>query len=139
MGFCRQTIAKAISQLIMSDLTIYAVKVTAMYSIARRVEKLEKIISAGKERKIREYIFSLLKTHDLENWQELRDKLGPVENWLTYKEQLATAREDQADREFRVIMINLSVEKELQARELMSNAIKNNEKQPKSIKSRKVG
>ena len=110
-----------------------------MYSIARRINKLEKMISVGKERGIHEYIFSLLKTHDFENWQELRDKLGPVKNWLTYQEQLATSREDQADRVCRVIMINLSVERELQARELMSNATKNNEKQPKSTKSRKVG
>jgi hypothetical protein len=99
-----------------------------MYSIARRIEKLEKMISVGKEKKIREYIFTLLKAYDLENWQEQRDKLGPVENWHTYQDQLATAREDQIGRVFRIIMINLSVERELQARELMSNATKNNEK-----------
>ena len=109
-----------------------------MYSITRRIEKLEKMISVGKERDICEYIFTLLTTYDLKNWQEQRDKLGPVKNWLTYQEQLATARGNQANRVFRIIMINLSVERELKARELMSNATKNNEKQPKSTKFRKV-
>ena len=111
---------------------------TAMYSIARRIEKLEKMISIGKEREIREYIFTLLKICDLKNEQEQRNKLGPLKSWLTYQEQLATAREDQADSVFRIIMINLSVERELQARELMSNTTKNNEKQPKSTKPGKV-
>jgi hypothetical protein len=101
-----------------------------MYSIARRIEKLEKILSVGKE--IREYIFTLLKTHNLENWQEQLDKLGPVNNWHTYQEQLATAREAQADRTFRIIMINLSVEGELQARELMSNTTKKQRKATKN-------
>lgn len=110
-----------------------------MYSITRRIEKLEKMMSAGKETKIREFIFTMLNTYDLKNWQEQRDKLGPVKNWLTYQEQLATAREGQADRVFRIIMINLSVERELRARELMSNATKNNEKQPKSTYMGKVG
>jgi hypothetical protein len=114
-------------------------KGTAMYSITRRIEKLEKMISVGEEIGICEYIFTMLKTYDLNNWQEQRDKLGPVKSWLTYQEQLATAREDQADRVFRIIMINLSVERELLARELVTNATENNEKQPKSTKSRKVG
>ena len=103
-----------------------------MYSIARRIEKLEKMISVGKEKKIREYIFTLLKAYDLENWQERRDKLGPVEKWHTYHEQLAIAREAQADRVFRIIMINLSVEGELQARALMSNATKKQQKATKN-------
>ena len=47
---------------------------------------------------MRECVFTLLKTNDLENWQEQRDKLGLVKNWLTYQEKLATAREGRADR-----------------------------------------
>jgi hypothetical protein len=91
-------------------------KGTAMSNITRRIEKLEKIMYVGKERKIREYIITLHKIYDLKNEQEQRDKLGSHKNWLTYQEQLATAREDQADRDHRIIIIGLSVERELQAR-----------------------
>jgi len=94
-----------------------------MSNIARRIENLEKIMSVGKERKIRECIIILHKIYDLKNEQEQRDKLGPVKNWLTYQEQLATAREDQADRDFRLIMIGLSVKRELQAREFQNTPL----------------
>jgi len=94
-----------------------------MSNIARRIEKLEKIMSVGKEREISECIIILHEIDGLENEQEQRDKLGPHKNWLTYQEQLATAREDQADREFRLIMIGLSVERELRAREFQNTPL----------------
>jgi len=94
-----------------------------MSNITRRIEKLEKIMSVGKERKISECIIILHEIDGLENEQEQRDKLGPVENWLTYQEQLDTAREDKADSEFRLIMVGLPVERELQAREFQNTPL----------------
>jgi hypothetical protein len=92
----------------------------AMSSIAKRIEKLEKIMSVGKERKISELIIS---GHEGDGTLQEQENLGPVETWLTYQEQLATAREDQADCDHRLIVIGLSVERELQAREFQNSPL----------------
>ena len=94
-----------------------------MSNITRRIEKLEKQMSLGKEIEISECIIILHEIDGLEHEQEQRDKLGPVENWLTYLEQLAAAREDKADREVRLIMVGLSVERELQARQFQNTPL----------------
>lgn len=94
-----------------------------MSNIARRIEKLEKIMSVGKKRKIIEFIITLHKIDGLEGEQEQKDKLGPHKNWLTYQEQLATAREDQADNAIKFITISLFVKKEVQAREFQNTAL----------------
>jgi len=104
-----------------------------MSSIARRIEKLEKVMSVGKERRICELIITKHEDSSSLDEQEQRDKLGPVKNWLTYQEQLATAREDQADNAIKLITINLSVKKELQAREFQNSPLEE-EKRAERIK-----
>lgn len=94
-----------------------------MSNIARRIEKLEKVMSVGKERKISEIIMTAPESDGSRNGQQQRDKLWPAETWLTYQEQLATAREDQADRDSRIMVIDLSVEKELQARQFQNTPL----------------
>jgi hypothetical protein len=84
-----------------------------MHSIERRIGKLEKMMSVGKERKIHECIITLA---EAEGSLDERQSLGPEETWLTYQEQLAITREDQADYDWRLITIGLSVERELEAR-----------------------
>ncbi|TKJ34767.1 MAG: hypothetical protein CEE38_16540 [Planctomycetes bacterium B3_Pla] len=85
-----------------------------MHSIERRIGKLEKTMSVGKERKIHECVITLAEGEDL---LDERQSLGPEETWLTYEEQLVAAREDQADYDHRLLMISLSVERELEARQ----------------------
>lgn len=94
-----------------------------MGDIARRIKKLERVMCVGKERKISECIVVFPDRDDSVCEQEQRESLGPVEIWLTYQEQLATAREDQADRDYRLIVIELSVERELQAREFQNTPL----------------
>jgi len=109
-----------------------------MSNIARRIEKLEKIMSVGKKRKIIEFIITLHKIDGLENDQEQRDKLGPVKNWLTYQEQLATAREDQADNDIKLITISLYVKKELQAREFQNTPLEEEKRAERIHEYRRV-
>jgi hypothetical protein len=88
-----------------------------MSSITRRIEKLENMMSMGKERKVNEIIISGPYGDGSFEEQKRMESLGPLETWFTYQEQLAVAREDQAGRDNRIIVIGLSIERELQARE----------------------
>jgi hypothetical protein len=104
-----------------------------MSDIARRIEKLEKVMSVGKERKISECIVVFPDRAVTVSEQEQRDELGPAETWLTYQEQLAAAREDQADCDYRIIMLCLFVEKELQAREFQNTRLAEEERAERRI------
>ncbi len=88
-----------------------------MRNIAGRIERLEKMMSVGKDRRIDEIIITGPVGGCPPDEQKLRDSLGPPETWLTHQEQLAAAREDQTDCDHRLTVIELSVERELQARE----------------------
>ncbi|MHC4229913.1 MAG: hypothetical protein ACYSW0_20955 [Planctomycetota bacterium] len=91
-----------------------------MHSIERRIGKLEKMTSVGKERKVHECVITLAEGDG--SLDELQS-LGPEETWLTYQEQLAVAREDQADYDWRLFTISLSVERELQARQFENSPL----------------
>jgi hypothetical protein len=93
-----------------------------MSSIAKRIEKLEKMMSVGTERKISELIISGPEGGCSLEEQQRRENLGPSETWLTYQEQLAIEREDQADCDHRIMVIGLSAERELQAREFQNTS-----------------
>ncbi len=77
-------------------------------------------MSVGKERKISECIIIVPEGNGS---VDERQSLGPEETWLTYEEQLVAAREDQADYDHRLIMISLSVERELQARQFENSPL----------------
>jgi hypothetical protein len=108
-----------------------------MSSIARRIEKLEKMISVGKERKINEIIISGPYGCGSFEEQQRLESLGPPETWLIYQEQLALAREDQADRDNRIIVIGLSVERELEAREFQNSPLEE-EKRAERIREYRI-
>jgi len=98
-------------------------KGTAMSNIAKRIEKLEKMMSVGKEKKISELIITGPEGGGSLDERQWRESLGPAETWLTYQEQLATAREDQADHDHRIIVIGLLVQRELQARQFQNTPL----------------
>jgi len=94
-----------------------------MRSIAGRIEKLEKAMSVGKERKVSEIIICGPWGGGTPEETQQQESLGSPETWITYQEQLATAREDQDDCDSRIIVIHLSVERELQARQFQNTSL----------------
>jgi len=94
-----------------------------MSSIAQRIEKLERLISVGKDRKVSEIIICGPWGGGTTDESKQQEILGQPETWVTYQEQLATAREDQADCDSRVIIIHLSIERELQARQFQNTPL----------------
>jgi len=94
-----------------------------MSSIARRIERMETVLSVGKQRKTSEIIISGPEGGGSLHERQQRESLGPAETWLTYQEQLATARQDQAERDNRLIVIHLSAQRELEARQFQNTPL----------------
>jgi hypothetical protein len=104
-----------------------------MRSIANRIENLEKLLSVEKEKKIIEVIISLpesdsmfpesLEGDELVKARQEREKLGEPQTWITYQEQLELARQERKESFSHVIMVGLSIERELQARQFLNTPL----------------
>ena len=110
-----------------------------MRNISNRIDKLEKLLSVGKDRKISDVIITLpesdsmfpenLEGDDLIKARQEREKLGKPENWITYQEQLELARQERSESDFsNIILIGLSVERELMARQFLNTPLADQKK-----------
>lgn len=107
-----------------------------MRNISRRINTIEKQLSLGQhEKQIRLLPPTISSTPTNSTGKDI-DKLGPVETWITYQEQLqaqekanAELLKDNLNSLGAHIIIDLDAEKEYQAR-----STKSNQKQPKSEK-----
>ena len=106
-----------------------------MRDINRRVNAIEKKLSLRRHKKPTLPPIIVLTIASTSIGKDI-DKLGPVETWITYQEQLQAG--EKANAEYlkdnprglpKIITIELDVEKERRAR-----ATKSNQKQPKAEK-----
>ncbi len=98
-----------------------------MSSIIRRIDTIEKQLSIGRHEEplAPDLIICVLLGGKMTD--EDRAILGPEETWITYQEQLEAGREENPAGMSRIIIIELYVDKEYQARKQLK-ATKNNEK-----------
>ena len=103
-----------------------------MSDISRRINTIEKQLNVGQHKKPSSPPMICLHS-ETETMVEGRDKLGPVDTWITYQEQLHTQQE--ANAEYlknnpyslpQIIVIELDAGKEYQARGQLK-ATKNNQ------------
>ncbi len=94
-----------------------------MSNISRRINTIEKQLNVGQHKKPSWPPMIVCLYSETETMAEGRDKLGPVETWITYQEQLQAGQE--ANAEYlknnpyglpKNIVIELDAGKEYQAR-----------------------
>ena len=95
-----------------------------MGNISKRIGTIEKKLSLGQhEKQIQLFQFIICEDPTNSTGKDI-DKLGPVETWITYQEQLQAEEnapiqldKDDPSRLGAVIIMDLDVEKEYQARQ----------------------
>ena len=108
-----------------------------MRDISRRINTIEKQLSLGQHEKQIRFLPPIISSEPTNSTGKDIEKLGPVETWITYQEQLQAQQEanaellkDNPNSLGAIIIIDLDVDKEYQAR-----ATKNNQKQPNAEKT----
>ena len=112
-----------------------------MRNISRRINTVEKQLSLGQHEKQIRLLPPLIFAEPTNLMAKDIEKLGPVETWITYQEQLQAQEKGNAEHLKdnpnglgAAIIIDLDVDKEYQAR-----ATKSNQKQLKAEKSGQAG
>jgi hypothetical protein len=95
-----------------------------MSNISRRINTIEKKLKTGKHQEQPHPTIAIAVHRGRKMTADERQKLGPVDTWITYQEQLQAGQEANAeylkDNPYglpKPIVIELDVDKEYQARE----------------------
>jgi hypothetical protein len=107
-----------------------------MRNISRRIDTVEKQLSLGQHEKQIRLLPPIISSTPTNSTGKDIDKLGPVETWITYQEQLQAQKKanaellkDNPNSLGAPIIIDMDVEKEYRAR-----ATKSNQKPPNAGK-----
>lgn len=73
-------------------------------SIENRLEKIEKALSIGKER-----LVVVIRTFQLDNDKPVEETLGPINEWITYKQAIDTGED--------LVVFSPDPQKEIEARQ----------------------